>query len=305
VDLRTLVRIVLRRWIVVVPTLVVALLVGNQVLTSVKPQYEAKGSLLVLCKVTPSAPLGTTTPAAAAGGCVNPYSGLEASLGKAALVFGTIMNDPGEKKAIAAQGLSSNYTVTVDPNAPILQIDAKDKRQRIAVETVKAVMAAVPQQILLREARAKVPPDQQLATDTLSTPVNGTALNASKTRALVAFIALSIAAVLSVALLVESWAQSNQNRRDRRRLRVAAPSPVPGSAVPVPSSMGANSRADDLQRDPQRDRPIVRPPLHAPGTGVADNGAAVAEGGADVVRPGASRPGRARAKPRRGGGAMS
>jgi capsular polysaccharide biosynthesis protein len=301
VDLRTLVRIVARRWIVVIPTLLVALLVGRQLLSSVKPQYEAKGSLLVLCKVSPPTPVGTK-PAAGAAACTNPYSGIDASLSKSALVFATIMTDPAEKKVIGSQHLSTNYTVTVDPNAPILQIDVKNARPKVAVNTVKAVMAAVPQQILLREARATVQPDQQLATDALSTPVTASALNASKTRAIVAFIALTIAAVLSVALLVESWSQSSQNRRDRRRLRVATPSPVPGSAVPA-TAFTANSRSEE--REPQTaivDGPAIRAPKNPPDSATATNGAAAAEAGGDGgTASGSARPGRARAKPRRGG----
>src|SRR5262249_47466033 len=159
---------VARRWLVVIPTLLVALLVGHQLLSSVKPEYEAKGSLLLRCQVTPPLP-AATKPAAGAAACDNPYSGIDASLSKAAVVFSTIMTGPTEKKAIGAQHLSRNYTVTVDPNAPILQIDVKDSRPKVAVNTVKAVMAAIPQAILLREAGAKVTTDQQLATDALST----------------------------------------------------------------------------------------------------------------------------------------
>jgi hypothetical protein len=159
---------------------------------------------------------------------------------------------------------------------------------------------------LLREAHAQVQPDQQLATDALSTPVTASALNASKTRAIIAFIALAIAAVLSVALLVESWSQSSQNRRDRRRLRVAAPSPVPGSAVPATAFAAAGRGSERDTESIPRDGPTIRPPVHTPDTTPTANGAFAAEGGGEgAVAPGASRPGRARAKPRRRGDAVS
>ena len=41
-------------------------------------------------------------------------------------------------------------------------------------------------------------------------------VNAARTRALVAMIALGIAATLSVALLVESWSQSPARQRKRK-----------------------------------------------------------------------------------------
>jgi hypothetical protein len=250
VDLRTLLTIVVRRWIVEIPTIVVAVLVGQHLLGSVKPDYEAKGSLLLLSPTKPpAAPVAPGTPAVpnTAPGAIDPYQEIVQSLDRAALVFSTVMNDGAQKKVIASQGLTSNYTVTVDKDAPILLITATDKRSRVAVETVKAVLDAIPLQIARRETLRAVAPNVRIVPDVLSTPVRANALNAAKTRALVAFIALGLAAVLSVALLVESWAQSAQNRRDRRRLTVAVPGPA---AAPARANEGdARERAGPRGED--------------------------------------------------------
>ena len=96
VDLRTLLRIVLRRWIVVVPTIIVAVLVGSQLLGNVKPDYEAKGSLLLLLPTTKA---GTATPPAGAADTTtpddiatpNPLLDLRASLDRTAAVFTTAL----------------------------------------------------------------------------------------------------------------------------------------------------------------------------------------------------------------------
>lgn len=213
-DLRTLLKILVRRWIVVVPTILVAVLVSQQMLGNVKPEYEAKGSLLLLSPTVPDANAATAT-----GGALNPYIDLRPALKNAASAFSTVMNDSASKALIAKQGLSKNYEVTVDPDSPILQVTASSERNRVAVETVKAVLQATQEQITAREVARKVAPANQMGTDILSTPTNATTVNSAKTRALIALIALGIAATLSVALLVESWAQSPARRNRRRGAR--------------------------------------------------------------------------------------
>ncbi|MCU1429530.1 MAG: hypothetical protein JWL83_3530 [Actinomycetia bacterium] len=280
-DLRTLLKILVRRWIVVVPTIVVAAIIGHQLLSTVKPTYEAKGALLLLTpQAKKAAAVNPLNPNSAVIQPGNPYL-LQAPLDKAALAFSEVMNDQRVKLGLAKQGFTKSYTVTVDQNAPILRVDTKDKRSRIAVETTKAVLEATVQQIAFRERAHTVPADQNIGTDILSSPTKATAINSAKTRALIAFIALGIAAVLSVALLVESWSQSTQNRRDRRRLTVASPSRVP---VPAPAVAGGgltrNARADPVDQTQ------------------AENEAADMDGDTSAA-PASKQPGRARAKPRR------
>jgi capsular polysaccharide biosynthesis protein len=211
VDLRTLLKILVRRWMVVVPTIVVAVLVGQQMLSSVKPEYQAKGSMVLLAPVTRGdQPLGIATP--------NPVLDIPPALDKTALALAEILNDEPQKATIRRQGLSDDYEVTVSEDAPILEISAKSDRRPVAVETAKAVLEMASAQLAIREARIGVTPAAQINTDVLSTPTKASTVNAAKTRALVALIALGIAATLSVALLVESWA-SSPARRDRRRTR--------------------------------------------------------------------------------------
>jgi capsular polysaccharide biosynthesis protein len=253
VDLRTLLRILFRRWIVVVPTIIVAVLVAQQVLSNVKPEYEAKGSLLLLAPTAPANAAAGDAPEAAQ----NPYVDLRPALRNAGTAFATLMLDSNQKKALVAQGLSDDYEITVDDDAPILEFAATSDRRRIAIETVQQLLEATQEQIGARENARKVAIDDRIGVDVLQTPTTATTVNAAKTRALIALIALGVAATLSVALLVESWSQSPA-RRDRRRRRdgdldddvivpvgqrpAAAGGRARASAV---YSGGVNSAADD------------------------------------------------------------
>jgi hypothetical protein len=285
VDLRTLLRILVRRWIVVVPTILVAAIIGHQLLASVKPTYEAKGSLLLLTPVTKSPALADN--AASADG--NPFLPI-APLDKAAIAFAEVMNNPAKKASIArAPSVTKAYTVSVDQDAPILRVDTKDSRASVAVTTTRAVLTQTVSEIAALERQKGVTASQSIGTEVLSSPTKATALNAARTRALIAFIALAIAAVLSVALLVESWAQSALNRRDRRRMRVASPSPVPVAAPGVAPGTSGNS-----------------PAVWERGSGVPDSiDLEEPRETAPAPAPVKQQPGRARAKPRRRSGFAS
>jgi capsular polysaccharide biosynthesis protein len=228
VDLRTLLQILVRRWIVVIPTIVVAVLVGQQMLSSVKPEYQAKGSVILLAPVTRGTePLGIQTP--------NPVLDIPAALDKSSLALAEILNDEPQKATIRRQGLSDDYEVTVNADAPILDVTAKSDRRPVAVETAKAVLDMAKAQLTIREAAIGVAPEARIHTDVLSVPAKAATVNAAKTRALVALIALGIAATLSVALLVESWASSpaRRDRRNRGRGRRSGDADEQGLFAPV------------------------------------------------------------------------
>src|SRR5262249_34920340 len=150
-----------------------------QMLSSVKPEYQAKGSVILLAPVTKGTePLGIQTP--------NPVLDIPPALDKTALALAEILNDDPQKATIRRQGLSDDYEVTVNQDAPILEIAAKSDRRPVAVETAKAVLDMASAQLAVRETRIGVPPDAQINTDVLSTPTKAATVNAAKTRALVA-----------------------------------------------------------------------------------------------------------------------
>jgi hypothetical protein len=236
-------------------------------------------------------------------------------------VFAKLMNNSDHRSQIRAQGgLTTDYEVTVEEDAPILNVTAKADRPAVAIATVQELLGEIPNVIDNRENLQRVDENDRLLTDQLSTPDRATELNAAKTRALVAFIALGLAAVLSVALLVESWSQSAKTRRDRRRLTVAVPgpTPVPSAAgpAPVPTPGAATPPSGPTPVAPARGAPAAK---RATSRGVpakandADAGrekpVPAEEANEDDLSPkvaeGSSRssavkqPGRARPKPRR------
>jgi capsular polysaccharide biosynthesis protein len=331
VDLHTLLRIVARRWAVVIPTLLVAGLVAYHFLSDVKPQYEAQASLLLLQPVAPATPAvpggttGTTQPLGPAAQQAladnNPYLP-NAPLDKTAAVFAEVMNSDQERhniKVTPAAHATGSYTVTVDNNAPILHVDVKDANPLVALNTAKVVMSDTAKQIQARQTLQHVQNVAYLKVDVVSPPVKTTTINAARTRAWIAFIALTLAAVLCVALLVESLAQSRRRRRQPRLAGgIPRPSPFPAPAVPAGFGASAEGVIDDGERldaygsetngygrrrarakarGRSRPAPSVSADVDAPNTATPE-GEFRAESAVDVGYARAG--GRARAKPRRG-----
>jgi hypothetical protein len=337
VDLRTLLTIVVRRWVVVVPTIVVALIVGYRVMGSVETKYEAKGSVALLLPAqsqaqSPANGAPQTTAGPAAAVTANPFTNVPASLHRTAQLFASVLNGDAQKNAVERGGNSRDYRVTVDRDAPILRITATADTSKQAIATARSVIDAARQQVVLRETNRNVPEDARIDTDVLAAPTRATALHGDQIRVLLALIALSIAAVIGVALLVDDWVQSaeqdrerdRERARERERDRLAArvplgPPPVAPTSTPAPGAPPARPAPPPAAGGP----PVPVRPVPVPGLAAATRAAAARERAArdDEAHPepardatdvdidltaeeehaaaAAKHPGRARAKPRR------
>ncbi|HEY2812551.1 MAG TPA: hypothetical protein VGJ03_03695 [Acidimicrobiales bacterium] len=212
-DFGTLIRILFRRWYVVLPTIVLATAVTYTQVSNVKPEYSANGSLVVLA---PPSPPTDVVPA-------NPYAQITPSLRTTALVISQVMDDPSVHDQISKSGLTGNFTVTVADDSPVTTFDATAASPQRAVDTVNALIARFPVELQTRQTAIGVAPEGQLRTQVLVSPLGAQQETSNRNRALAAFIALGIAAVLCVALAAESFAVRRRRRRvfgRRRRSRV-------------------------------------------------------------------------------------
>jgi hypothetical protein len=119
-------------------------------------------------------------------------------------------------------------------------------------------------------------------------------------------IALGVAAVLSVALLVESWMQSVQRTRDRRPLHVAAPIETIREPETTPAAGRTGSDLPDgligAARDVEPQEPDVREEADLRTEDEID---LTGDGHVTPSATEARQPGRARAKPRPRSGTSS
>src|SRR5215510_3659011 len=136
-DLLTALKILLRRWPVV--------LAGVQVGQVVKPTYEAKATVLFKSP-----------------GAANPFLEFPAGLEVTADALIVVLQSPVGAKQLEAAGATANYSLE-RTNGPIVEITADGPTAESADGTVDLVVQALKDQLL--DYQKAAPPDQVITVD--------------------------------------------------------------------------------------------------------------------------------------------
>jgi hypothetical protein len=205
------VSILLRRWFVVIPALLIVAEAAFLVAVNIRPDYQAGGSLLL---ITPNPPSQTRTgllPPA------NPYLGFNSSLVVAAgIVTRVVTTDAATIHKLREAGATADYTVTNDGKTPILIVTATGKNPVQTLKTVDVVSKGIAADLTAREQATGAPPDTWIRATILAVPDHATQLLSRPLRAAIAVAGLGIAAVVLLTFALEGFLQ----RRARRRARV-------------------------------------------------------------------------------------
>lgn len=221
-DLFTALKVIVRRWYIVLSILVLSGVVTAMVVGSVPASYRANGSLIV------ASPGGSTEPDVAP----NPFTNLDYSAGLVAnIVAGLMQQKPAREKLVAA-GADPTYVMgtPTGTTTPLISIEGTSDTPEGAIRTVKLILAATQEQLIASQRDAGAPPETWVRSIVLSSPVAADRLVGGKVRALVAISALGLAAAVSTAFIVDGIAVR----------RKAAPEDSDaqdeGSTAPVPPS---------------------------------------------------------------------
>lgn len=304
------VKVLFRRWYVV---LVGFVLVSGAALTAlilVPNQYQASGNVLFL--LSPNA-TGADTP-------TNPYLNLDESLKVTTSLVAEIVGTPVVEQAMSADGFSSDYAVALAPEGPpLLLITATDTDGDAAVATVEEVIRRIAAELARIQREAGAPADQTIVSQTYSVSDEAEELSGSKVRALAVIVAVGVIVTILAAFVVDRLILS-------RRQRLPEGAPSSGAAQPIESDRRLPTQAT-IPSPPERraprevaptsresvDGPPKKTPAEAVPTSVAvkrevgiSAGARDAQPPARVLRTGDDRPrSRPRPYPERPGAAGS
>jgi hypothetical protein len=209
--MRTLLGIIRRRWIVVIPTLALVIALGFNAASGAAVRYEAKGSTLLL------APNNVFEP-------TNPYADYNPALLTTANALQRVLGQPAIQRGLQDQGLSNDYNIIVDEKAPILGITATASTADLAMRTVDALQTEVTKQLTLREDVANAGPLSRIGSDRIVVPNRADKVYDDRNRAIVVVVVLGLLAVCAVAVIAEGVARRRPNRSAQPR---PAPSVVP------------------------------------------------------------------------------
>lgn len=222
-DLLDWIGILLRRWLLTVPLLLLAL-GGVAAAFVVTPwTYEARATVVFLA---------SPFQAREAGG--NPWLIFDSSLTITAEVVGREMMDERTVAGLRDRGLTAAYEIGVaqDSTGPVLAVDVSGDSPSVTKRTLDALVAAIPQRLAQLQAKEGVSQRAQIRANVVTASPNATLARTGKLRTLVMVLFVGMALTVAVPLFAEVLSE----RRKRGRAPAtsgAAPPPVPAPETPT------------------------------------------------------------------------
>ena len=223
-DFWDLTKLLFRRWYVSVPLLLLSVGAAGFTAVTVKPDYSATGHVqLVPPKVSTES-----------GASHNPWADLGPdALGQAVMI--TVRKE-NVLNGLVAEGLTDNFTVTMEGQSPIVTVEAVGHTPGQATQTVQAVVGLLGQDVQAEQSVYNVPRDQAITTLALDDGEDATKVNSKVRRALIVVAGVGLLLTAAATIGIDALLR----RRARRRSDAGTP-PVPVS--PAPAGSAAPSRA--------------------------------------------------------------
>lgn len=226
------VKVVGRRWYVVLAMLGLTAVAAWHMLSITPPSYVASGSMLLL------PPQGLVSDAARTS---NPYLSYFPTLSTMAEVVSEVMSEPQVATALQAEG-ATNYKVglsTAVQDSPLVTVTATDFSAAKATRSVQLVSASFEAHLVQQQARVGAAAKSFVRAETLTTPEVPTRQNGSRLRVVAAVGGLGLVFSFGLAFVVESIAAARAARRPSVPDNWTEPGLVPSS---IPSSATSSLR---------------------------------------------------------------
>ncbi len=153
-DILTVLRTILRRWLVVVPIVVITFVAAFVVGTGTEPEYGMEGTaVLVSASGAPAAPRDASSFAAVSGP-----------------VFAETLRSSEARMRLAEAGATVPYAIEVDPATSILRVRADSPDAGANVQTVEIVLDSLARELELLEETAEIPDSGRATVRKLSEP---------------------------------------------------------------------------------------------------------------------------------------
>ncbi|MEZ5349722.1 MAG: hypothetical protein R2714_11010 [Microthrixaceae bacterium] len=270
-DFRRLFAAVKRFWLVVLGILVLTVLAVALVPSNISPDFEARGTALIL---SPSTVENTDTGEEIG---INPWSRFGASgEGVAATAMIEVLESKAFEQEVMADDAVKEFTVTPNPggNGAILDISVLASEASSALDGFDLIVDRLVQELDSRQEAAGAPVETRLKAEVLTKPAKATELRGSQTRAMLAIAVLGVIATVAAAAALDTItspdrhsdeedggdATGNDDASDPDASDPGA-EPSVADADPTRSSMGSR-RTDNRKADApsvKADVPVATP----------------------------------------------
>jgi hypothetical protein len=222
VDFWDLTKLLVRRWYVALPMLLISVVLTVLTVGQVKPDYVATSYVQLVAPVQ-----GATKPGQASPEQRNPWlgQGLQ-TLGNAAII--TVL-DQTVVRELKAAGLSDSYTVEMGGTTPMISFEVVGSTEGQARETAEALVERFDQSVAKLQSDERVTAADAIRTRRLDQGTNVEESDSKVKRALVAVAGAGLLLTAAVTIGLDAWLR----RRRRRRAEAPLPKPTPPVAGQV------------------------------------------------------------------------
>lgn len=201
-------RILLRRWYIVVPLLLLSVVGAATVRQGVQPGYTVEAVAIVL----PPNQARVQTDAGVEVRPVNPFLNVSGNTLVAARALSVLGTTAGFRDAIGVDGRAAAYTVTVPARDPLLTVTVESQDREFALRAADDVLAGLAAELQRQQPLPQ--PESQLTILTLSPPSLVLVDNSPLRAGIVTFV-VGLLLTLIITVLVEAGLARSRRRLDR------------------------------------------------------------------------------------------
>lgn len=236
-DLRYVVKVMLRHWVIVPLTLVATGIAAVMLAGRVQPDYQADTSVVLLSPSSIQGPEGEEVQ-------VNPYTRFGSTERVTATALVNVVLGQEFARELEEAGVTGTYSVFINPSAggAILDLRVTTDSPDRTLRELAVLRERLQAELAERQEQAGAPARTWIRTDVLAAPLEATPLSGSKTRVILAVVLLGGGAAVSLAFIAESLSS-----RARRKDTSGPPTSEVGS-VPPPEPEGVYHPLPSLPR---------------------------------------------------------
>jgi hypothetical protein len=249
------VRVILRRWMIVVPVLMATAVVGILIVSGTPAKFKATGSVAVV------GPAESPTQGNEVGVPAQPGNPLSTS--DLAAILNDVILSPSSAKELQAMG-AQGYTITTPAqsgqSSPLILFSATTTSPAASIKSVQVLMKFAEDQATLRQQQVGAGSRSWSRVVSVTEPTMANRLVGGKVRVLAAFGALGLIVATSAAFLVESAATRRKRESEGTATPpgaeatiaiVGPPDELAPSAVAVNGGQNVPSNRPSVVADPQ------------------------------------------------------
>ena len=256
-DLLDLLKLVVRRWYVAVPIVIVTLAAAVALGSAIQPEYKTAATVILVPPTTSQAPAANgATPAPG-----NPWLRIgETAMAQAVQISAS--SGEAREKVVAAGG-DSSYEITLVTRSSIMTVEIASDTSAKALATVEAVTKLINDEVVAQQAKYKPKAGEEITTQVLDPGLNVTPSRSNVLRAQIVVLAIGLLFMAAGVVAYDAIARRRLTKQVNARAGVRGNATAGSAAVeqrrpqpPLAKAVGPVNKPVASREQDDEDEPV-------------------------------------------------